>query len=168
MEYRTKLNPEHLQRVTHGIKGTRQVIVTHNPSETDQNQLLLVRFPHLGSDDVIVPGMANLSFNIELSSTADPERTLVIDIGRAIIKKLAVKFKGNEILSIDDFDIFACYQDLWKTMLEAIGQGIISDDGFTENYMKLRIGAADKYALVKQNKAICRSIREQIHNSSRL
>ena len=52
------------------MKGTRQkVIVTHNPSEIDQNQLLLVRFPNLGSDDVIVPGMANLSFNIELSST---------------------------------------------------------------------------------------------------
>ena len=30
-------------------------------------------------------------------------------IGRAIVKKLAVKFEGNDILSIDDFDIFACY-----------------------------------------------------------
>ena len=37
---------------------------------------------------------------------------LVSNIGRAIIKKLAVKFEGNEILSIDDFDIFACYQDV--------------------------------------------------------
>ena len=62
--------------------------------------------------------MANLSSNIELSSTADPKRTLVSKIGRVIIKKLAVKFEGNEILSIDDFDIFACYRDLWKTKLE--------------------------------------------------
>ena len=31
---------------------------------------------------------------------------LVSNIGRAIIKKLAVKFEGNEILNIDDFDIF--------------------------------------------------------------
>ena len=39
-----------------GIKGTRQkVIVTHNPSEIDQAQELLVRFPNLGSDDVIIP-----------------------------------------------------------------------------------------------------------------
>ena len=63
----------------------------------------------MGSDDVIVPGMANLSFNIESSSTADPKRTLVSNIGRAIVKKLAVKFEGNEILSIENFDIFACY-----------------------------------------------------------
>ena len=112
MEYRTKLNPECSLQTSHGIKGTRQkVIVTHNPSGVDQNQLLLVRFPNLGSDDVIVSGTANLSFNIELSSTADTKRTLVSDIGRAIVKKLAsqVKFEGNEILSIDDFDIFACY-----------------------------------------------------------
>ena len=53
--------------------------------------------------------MANLSFNIELSSTADTKRTLVSNIGRAFVKKLAVKFEGNEILSIDDYDIFACY-----------------------------------------------------------
>ena len=53
--------------------------------------------------------MANLSFNIELTSTADPNITLVSNIGRAIIKKLPVKFEGNEILSIDNYDVFACY-----------------------------------------------------------
>ena len=57
----------------------------------------------------------NPSFNIELTSTADPNRTLVSNIGRAIIQKLAGKFEGKEILCIDDFDIFACYRDLWKT-----------------------------------------------------
>ena len=54
--------------------------------------------------------MANLSFNIELTSTIDANRTLVSNIGRAIMKKLAVKFEGNEIMSIDDFNVFACYK----------------------------------------------------------
>ena len=148
MEYRTKLNPEHSLQTSHGIIGTRQkVIVTHHPSEIDQNQLLLVRFPNLGSDDVITPGMVKLSFNIELSTTTDPKRTLVSNIGRAIVKKLAVKFEGNEILSMDDFDIFACYRDLWKTKSEkgnAIRQGIISNDDCTENCIKLRINTLDK------------------------
>ena len=91
--------------------------------------------------------MVNLSFNIELSSTTDPNRTLVSNIGRAVIKKLAVKFEGNEIMSVDDFDVFACYRDLWKTKSEkrnAIWQGIISTDGCTENCIKLRINAGDK------------------------
>ena len=158
MDYGNKLNPERSLQTSHGIKGTRQkVIVTHNPSEIDQNQLLLVRSPNLGSDDIITPGMANLSFNIELSSTADANRMLVTNIGRTIIKKLAVKFKGNEILSVDDFDIFACYQDLWKTKSEkrnAIRQGIISNGGCTNNCMKLRINAGDKSTGVTQDKAI--------------
>ena len=57
---------------------------------------------NLGTDDIIVPGTANLSFNIELSPTVDANRTLVSNIGRAIIKKLAVKFEGNEIMSVDN------------------------------------------------------------------
>ena len=157
-EYGSKLNPERSLRVAKGIKGTRQkVIISHNPTEIDQNQLLLVRFPNLASDDVIVPGTANLSFNIELTSTADPNRTLVSNIGRAIVKKLAVKFEGNEILSVDDFDIFACYRDLWKTSSEkrnAVRQGIISTDGCTENCIKLRINAGNKSDSNTQDNAI--------------
>ena len=101
--------------------------------------------------------MANLSFNIELSSTVDANRTLVSNIGRAIIQKLAVKFEGNEIMSVDDFNVFACYRDLWKTKSEkknAVCQGIIPTDGCTENCIKLRINAGDKNASNAQDKAI--------------
>ena len=159
MEYGNKLNPEHSLRTAKGIKGTRQkVIVTHNPSEIDQNQLLMVKFPNLGSDDVIIPGTVNLSFNTELTSTADPNRTLVSNIGRAIVQKLAVKCEGKEILCIDNFDIFACYRDLWKTKSErknAIRQGIISTDGdLTLNCMKLRINARDKSTTSAKDNAI--------------
>ena len=50
-------------------------------------------------------------------------------------------------MSVDDFNVFACYRDLWKTKSEkrnAIRQGIISNDGCTENCIKLRINAGDK------------------------
>ena len=158
MEYRKRLNPECSLTTPKGIKGTRQkVIVTHNPSEIDQAQALLVRFPNLGRDDVIILGMANLSFNIELTSTVDPNRTLVSNIGRAIVKKLAVKFEGNEIMNVDDFDVLACCRDLWKTKSEkrnAIRQGIISTDSCMENCIKLRINAGDKNASNAQDKAI--------------
>ena len=158
MEYGKQLNPERSLRTTKGIKGTRQkVIVTHNPSEIDQAQELLVRFPNLGSDDVIIPGTASISFNIELTSTIDTNRTLVSNIGRAIIKKLAVKFEGNEIMSVDNFNVFACYRDLWTTKSErrnAIHQGIISNDSCIENCIKLRINAGDKNASNTQDKAI--------------
>ena len=79
------------------------------------------------------------------------------NIGRAIVQKLAVKFEGNEILCIDDFDIFACYRDLWKMKSEkknAIRQGIISTDGCTPNCIKLRINAGNKDATNNQDNAI--------------
>ena len=123
------------------IMRTRQnVIVMHNPNEIDQNQLLMVNFLKLSSYDIIIPGTTNLSFNIELFSTADPKKTLVSNIGRAIVKKLAVKFEGKEILDVDDFDVFACYRDLWKTELEkknSVRQGKICSGGCTEKCMKL-------------------------------
>ena len=158
MEYGKRLNPEHSLRTPKGIKGTRQkVIVTHNPSEIDQAQELLVRFPNLGNDDIIIPGTVNLSFNIELTFTIDANRTLVNNIGTAIVKKLAVKFEGNEMMSVDEFDVFACYRDLWKTKSEnrnGTHQGIISNDGFMENCIKLRINAGDKSTSNAQDKAI--------------
>ena len=158
MEYGKRLNPKCSLRTPKGIKGTRQkVIVTHNPSEIDQDQELLVRFPNLDSDDVIIPGTANLSFNIELTSSVDANRTLVSNIGRAIIKKLAVKFEGNEIMSVDDYDVFACYRDLWKTKSEkrnAIRQGIFSSGSCTTNCIRLRINAANKDATNAQDNAI--------------
>ena len=118
----------------------------------------------MGSDDVIIPGTANLSFNIELTSAIDANRTLVSNIGRAIIKKLAVKFEGNEIMTVDDFDVLACYQDLWKTKSEkrnAIRQGIISTDGCMENCIKLRINAGDKSTGNTQDKGITDTYRSK-------
>ena len=70
------------------------------------------------------------------------------------MKKLAVKFEENENMSVDVYDIFACYRDLWKTASEkknAIRRGIISTDGFTVNCMKLRINAKDKTTPAKDN-----------------
>ena len=158
MEYGKRLNPERSLRTPKGIKGTRQkVIVTHNPSEIDQNQELLVRFPNLASDDVIIPETANLSFNIELTSAIDANRTLVSIIGRALIKKLAAKFEENEIMSVDDFDALTCYRDLWKTKSEkrnATRQGIISTDRCMENCIKLRTNAGNKSTSNTQGKAI--------------
>ena len=86
------------------------------------------------------------------------------NIGRAIVQKLAVKFEGNEILCIENFDTFACYREIWKTRSEkinAVRQGIISIDGYTEKCMKLRINAADKSAGNAKDKAIADAYRNK-------
>ena len=58
---------------------------------------------------------------------------------------------------VDDFDVFACYRDLWKTASEkknGVRQGIISNDRCTSNCIELRINAADKSAGNARDKAI--------------
>ena len=149
-----KLNPYRRLRDPLGVKATRQtVVVTNNPATVDQNQQLLVRFSNLGADDVIVPGTARLAFTISLSST-DANRTLVQNIGRAICKRVTIRFSGNEVMSIDDSDVYYCYQDLWKTTRErenAQYQGI--DTTADRNATKLRVGGGDA-ANVLADKAI--------------
>ena len=58
-----------------------------------------------------------------------------------------MKLEGNEIISIDDYDVLYSYYDCWKTATErrnAIFQGIVETDGQTGNVIKHRINAGDK------------------------
>ena len=93
--YGSKLDPYQKLREPFGVKGIRHsVVITNNPSTIDQNQVLIVKFPNLGPDDVIVPGTARLAFNIKLESDADADATIVGNLGRAIVK-LKFLWKGN-------------------------------------------------------------------------
>ena len=56
----------------------------------------MIKFSNLGSDDVSGPRTANLFFNIQLSLKVYPNRTLESNIGRVIMKVLAIKFEENE------------------------------------------------------------------------
>ena len=127
-----KLNPYRRLRNSKREKGIKQkVVITNNPSTIDKNQLLTVCFPNLGKDDVIVPGSARLAFNISLESTEDEDRTIVHNIGRAIVKKISIKIEGNEVYSLDDADVYNCFKDLCliKRQLENLAyQGIESDN----------------------------------------
>ena len=147
MEVGDKLNPQRSYRKGFAIKGLRQhIIKTNNPSTIGPGELLTVRFPDLKENQVIIPGTTKLTFNITLAGT-DVNRTLVGNLGRNIIRKLIVKFEGNEIISIDDYDILYSYYDCWKCMTErhnAVFQGIVEDDSQTENVIKHKINAGDK------------------------
>ena len=147
MEVGDKLNPQRSYRKGFALKGIRQHIKkTNNPSTIGPNELLTVRFPDLKDNQVIIPRTTKLTFDISLSGT-DANRTLVKNLGRNIIRKLVVKLEGNEIISIDDCDIFYSYYDCWKSTTErcnAVFQGIVEVGGQTENAIKHRINAGDK------------------------
>ena len=147
MEVGDKLNPQRSYRKGFALKGLRQhIIKTNNPSTIGPDELLTVRFPDLKENQLIIPSTTKLTFNISLAGT-DVNRTLVGNLGRNIIRKLVVKLEGNEIISIDDYDILYSYYDCWKCKTErlnAVFQGIVETDGQTENAIKHRINATDK------------------------
>ena len=95
---------------------------------------------------MIIPSTTKLTFNISLVGT-DVNRTLVGNLGRNIIRKLLVKLEGNEIISIDDYDILYLFYDCWKCKTERLNtvfQGIVEADGQTKNAIKYKINAGDK------------------------
>ena len=152
MEVGYKLNSQRSYRKGFALKGNRvHIIKTNNPSTIGPDELLTVRFPDLKENQVIIPGTTKLTFNISLAGT-DVNRTLVNNLGRNIIRKLIVKLEGNEIISIDDYDILYSYYDCWKCKTErlnAVFQGIVDADGQTENAIKHRINADDKANIAK-------------------
>ena len=146
MEVGNKLNPQRSYRKGFALKGLRQhIIKTNNPSTIGPGELLTVRFPDLKENQVIIPSTTKLTFNITLAGT-DVNRTLVKNLGRNIIRKLIVKLDGNEIISIDDYDVLFSYIDSWKTATERRN---VDADGQTENAIKHRINATDKANNVK-------------------
>ena len=112
---------------------------------------MTVRFPDLKENQVIIPGTTKLTFNISLAGT-DVNRTLVGNLGRNIIRKLVVKLEGNEVISIDDYDVLYSYHDCWKCTTErhnAVFQGIVDAEGQTENAIKHWINAGNKTDVAK-------------------
>ena len=162
--YGDKLNPDRHLRTPLGVRGKRQtVVITNNPSTIDASQQLLVRFPNLGANDVIVPGTARLSFTISLDST-DVNRTVVQNLGRAVVKKLTIKISGNEVMSIDDSDLYYIYTDLWRSWTDRASadyQGI--DTSLDRNTTKLRVGAADGNDGVPEDNAIANAYENRFY-----
>ena len=74
-------------------------------------------------------------------------RTLVGNLDRNIIRKLVVKLEGNEIISIDDYDILYSYYDCWKSTSErrnCVFQGIVENGSQSESAIKHRMNAGGK------------------------
>ena len=147
MEVGDKLNPQRSYRKGFALKGLHQhIIKTNKPSTIGPSELLTIKYPDLKENQVILPSTTKLTFNISLVGT-DVNRTLVGNLGRNIIRKLVVKLEGNEIISIDDYDVLYSYYDCWKCKterLQAVFQGIVEADGQTENAAKHQINSGDK------------------------
>jgi hypothetical protein len=151
-EFGNNLNPFRKLNTPKGVKANvTTVVITLVKSDIGPGGILSIEPPHVGDDNLIVPGSMYLCFTLDLNSAAgannDPNRTIANNVGRIILNKIEVKIGGQSVYTLNDSDIFLCYQDLWKTTNErknAIYQGIQS-----EAVGKIRMNAGDKGTAVE-------------------
>ena len=88
---------------------------------------------------------------------------MVQNLGRTIVKKLTIKISDNQVMSIDNSDVFHCYNDLSKTAPEMANghyQGIDALDN--RNTTRIRVGAGNRDSGVAADKAIADAFGNRI------
>jgi hypothetical protein len=112
--YGEKLDPFRSIRAVLARKGERQTLEANIlPSTIEQTNTLVVKLPN----DVIVGDTMRVFFLLALTGgtiSPDANRTMVNNIGHAIVKRLVVKMGGFIIYDLNEADIYFFYKDLWQ------------------------------------------------------
>ena len=134
-------------RIQFAFKSKREHIAKVNmPNIAYPNQHIDIEIPHDSRDHVIIPDTVKITFNLDITST-DKARSVVNNVGRALVKKKVLMLGSKDIQTINNSDIYDTYKDLYlskKEREENLIQGIQSANG-----LKVRVGArkADDTAL---------------------
>ena len=137
-----EVNPMVEHRPQFAFKGKREHISKVNiPNIAYPSQHIEIDIPH-----VIIPNAVKITFNLDIEST-DKARSVVNNVGKALVKKKVLMLGSTDIDTINNSDIYDTYKDLYlseKEREEELLQGIQSANG-----LKARLGTkkADGTAL---------------------
>ena len=108
-----ELDPMVEHRTQFAFKGERKHIVKVNmPNIAYPNQYNDIEIPYGSRDHVIVPHTVKITFNFDIEST-EKARSVVNNVGRALVKKKVLILGSTEIDTINNSDIFDMYKDLY-------------------------------------------------------
>ena len=134
-----ELDPMVEHRMQFVFKDKREHIAKVNmPNIAYPSQHIDIEIPHGSRDHVIVPDTIKITFNLDIEST-DEVRSIVNNVGRALVKKKEVILCSEAIDTINNPDIYGTYMDLFlseKELEEKLLQGTQSANG-----LKARVGA---------------------------
>ena len=131
-----ELDPMVGHRTQFAFKGKSEHIAKVNIAYPNQHND--IEIPYGLRDHVIVPDTVKITFNLYIEST-DKARSVVNNVGRALVKKKVLMLGSKDIDTINNSDIYDTYKDLYlseKEREEKLLQGIQSADG-----LKARAGA---------------------------
>ena len=139
-----ELDPLVEHRTQFAFKGKREHKAKVNmPNIAYPNQHIDIEILHGSRDHAIVPDTVKITFNLDIEST-DKTRSVVNNVGRALVKKKVFMLGSKDIDTIDNSDIYDTYRDLYlskKEREEKLLQGIQS-----ANCLKARVGAKKQMA----------------------
>ena len=134
-----KLRPTHNEKNLGAMKAERTVKrITFDHSEASPSATLYVSVPKLNENEVLVPGLLPLLFNIDMDGR-HANNFLVQNVMRALVDKLVVKYVGTILQDTVGYDIFKIWEDLFLSQEERdnmLLEGIQSED-----LCKIRSGA---------------------------
>ena len=136
------LSPRHSTKTLRAMKAPYTVKrITFNPSEANPGERLEVRVPKLNKNEVLVPGLLALRFDIDLSG-GHANSYLVQNVSCALVSQQVVKFGGSTLDDIVDYDIYKIFTDL---SLPEEKRGNMVAEGIQSNKLsQIRSGAGDK------------------------
>ena len=136
------LSPSYRKKTLRAMKAPYAVKrITFNPSRADPGEMLEVRVPKLNKNEVLVPGSLALRFDIDLSD-GHANNHLVQNVSRALVSRQVVKFGGETLDNIVDFDVYKIFTNLFlpeETRGNMVAEGIQS-----KKLSQIRSGAGDK------------------------
>ena len=110
-----ELDPMVEHRTQFTFKGKREHISKVNiPNIAYPDQHTDIGIPHGSSDHVIVPDTVKITFNLDIEST-DKARSVVNNVGRALVKKKVLKLGSKDIDTIDNSDFYDMYKNLYMS-----------------------------------------------------
>ena len=137
-----ELDPMVEYRTQFAFKGKREHIAKVNmPNIAYPNQHIDTEIPHVSRDHVIIPDTVKTTFNLDITST-DKARSVVKNVGRALVKKKVLMLGSKEIDTINNSGIYDTYKDLYlseKERKKKLLQGIQSANG-----LKARVSAKNQ------------------------
>ena len=99
-------------RTQFAFKDKREHIAKVNmPIIAYLNQHIDIEIPHGSRDHVIVPDTIKIMFNVDIESS-DKARSIMHNVGRALIEKKVFMLGSKDIDTINNSDIYDTYKDL--------------------------------------------------------
>ena len=114
------------------------MVKSNTPNILYPSQHIDIEIPKGSRDHVIVPDTLKITFNLQIEST-DKTRSVVNNVGRALVKKTELILGSTEIDTINNSDIYDTYKDLFLSKKER--EERLLQDIQPANGLKARVGA---------------------------